>query len=222
MKAIFKWTALTCLAVAASGCGTTNSYLSAKTKTVEYYRIFDLKTDAHRLAVAQAASTGLGRNVNDAQEATPIPSSSDLPEKPGRFKLVNPFEGSALAALAAGNGGSLGFRMVTCDGAVWTARAKRSIAGQSNLQLTVCLWQYKSGYHMDMYAVFTKQEGGLYQVSRDMAAALVGTPEAWTEKTLLDVVRQVKLSTNAEVQLLEAAPEIAGTPWLDTMDYMKK
>lgn len=204
-----------------AGCGTSNNYLAAKQKTVEYYRIFQIKTDAPRTAVAAAASNGLGRNVNNAHEATPIPASADLPDKPGRFKLINPLEGSRLAALAA-SGGSIGFRVATCDGAVWTARAQRNVSGSSNLQLSACRWQFKGGYNLDLYAVFTKQEGGLFQVSRDMASAMVGTPEEWTEKTLLDVVRQIKLSTNADVALLEAQPELGGTPWLDPADKMLK
>jgi hypothetical protein len=211
--------ALTSIALA--GCGTTNNYLAEKQKTVEYYRIFQIKTDAPRTKVSAAASNGLGRNVNNAQEATPIPTSGDLPDKPGRFKLVNPLEGSRLAALA-GAGGSLGLRMATCEGAVWTARANRDITSSNNLQLTACLWQYKGGYHLDLYAVFTKQEGGLLQISRDMANAMIGTPEQWTEKTLLDIVRQIQSTTNASVTLLEAQPELSGTPWLDSGTQPRK
>lgn len=208
--------------VSLMGCGTANNYLSAKTKTVEYYRIYQIKTDAPRQAVTAAASNGLGRNVNNAQEATPIPSSAELPEHPGRFKLVNPLQGSSLGALFAGGAGSLGFRIPTCDGAVWTAKAQRAVTGSNDLSITTCLWQYKDGYHLDQYAVFTKQEGGLFQVSRDAANALVGTPEEWTEKTLLDVVRQIKLSTKADIVMLESQPELAGTPWLDKHDVMIK
>lgn len=211
------------LLVAASlgvaGCGTVNNYLTYKTKSVEYYRIFDIKTSATRQAVTKAASNGLGRNVNNAQEATPIPSSGEIPEKPGRFKLVNPFEGSKLALLAGG-AGSVGVRIATCEGAVWTARAERNISGSDNLNLTACLFPYKGGYHLNLYAVFTKQEGGLFQISRDMAHAIVGTPEEWTEKTFLDIVRSIRVNTGAEITLLEAQPELSGTPWLDSLDSM--
>jgi len=200
-----------------AGCGTTNNYLAEKVQTIEYYRIFDIKTTANRQAVAKAASNGIGRNVNNAQEATPIPSTADLPEKAGRFKIVNPFEGSAFGLLAGG-AGSLGMRMATCEGASWTAKAQRRVSGSNNLNLTACLFQYKGGYHLDLYAVFTKQEGGLFQISRDMANAMVGTPEEWTEKTLLDTVRSIRASTGAEITLLEAQPELSGTPWLDSLD----
>lgn len=208
---------LAALITSVAGCGTTNNAFARKTITVEYYRIFDLKTDATRHAVSKAASTGLGRNVNNASETTPIPSSAEPPEKPGRFQLVNPLRNSPLAALA----GASGFRMATCEGAAWTARAQRSIRGQSDLTVTLCLFQYRGGYHLDMYGVFTKEEGGLMQLSRNMAAAMVGTPEEWTEKTFLDVVRTIKSVTGADVTLLEAQPEIAGTPWIDNGDGLK-
>lgn len=109
-------------------------------------------------------------------------------------------------------------RVATCDGASWTATAKRNIQGSNSLRLTACLFQYKEGYHLDLYAVFVKQEGGIFQVSRDMANAVVGTPEEWTEKTFLDIVRSIRNATSAQVALLEAQPEISGTPWLDSLE----
>lgn len=211
--------AITALSI--SGCGTANNYLAEKSQTVEYYRIFDIKTSANRQVVAKAASNGLGRNINNAQEATPIPLSGDIPETAGRFKLVNPFQGSNLAALAGG-AGSLGFRMATCEGANWTAKAQRYVSGSNSLNITACLFQYKDGYHLDLYAIFQKQEGGLLQVSRDMANKMVGTPEEWTEKTFLDIVRSIKVQTSAEIALLEAQPEISGTPWLDSLDSISQ
>ncbi len=108
--------------------------------------------------------------------------------------------------------------MATCEGASWTAKAERRVSGSNNLILTACLFQYKDGYHLDLYAVFTKQEGGLFQISRDMAYAMVGTPEEWTEKTFLDIVRSISANTGAEIVLLEAQPELSGTPWLDGLD----
>jgi hypothetical protein len=202
------------LSVGVTGCGTVNNALVTKTKTVEYYRIFDVRTQADRQMVIDAASNGLGKNVSDAQEATPISDSADLPAKPGRFRLVNPLENSQFAAFAAG-GGSVGFKIATCSGAAWTAKAIRNVAGSNHLDLTACLFPYAEGYHLDLYAVFTKEEGGLMQLSRSMANAMVGTPEEWTEKTFLDVVRTIKADTNAEIKYLEGFPKMSGTPWLD-------
>lgn len=202
-----------------SGCGTINNALVEKTKSIEYYRIFDIKTDAERSVVAEAASDGLGRNVNDAQEANPIPTSVDLPEKAGRFTLAEPFKGSGFAALVAA-GGQLGVKIATCDGAAWTAKANRSITGQSELNLTACLFQYKEGYHLDLYATFTKKEGGIMELSRKMSSAMVGTPEEWTEKTFLDIVRKIREVTNADINYIEGYPKLQGTPWIDNGDSL--
>ena len=209
----------TLVASVLTGCGAVNNALTEKKKTVEYYRIFDIKTDSNRTAVIDAASDGLGENVNSANEKTPIPSFSTPPEQPGRFKLVNPFAGSKLASLAAMSGQS--FKMAVCDGAVWTAQATREVTGSDSLHLTACLWQYKGGYHLDAYASFTKEEGGLMQISRSMASAMVGTPEEWTEKTFLDIVRKIKSDTHAKVKYLEGYPKLQGTPWLDTGDKIE-
>jgi hypothetical protein len=197
------------------GCGTVNNALTEKTKKIEYYRIFDIKTQADRYVIAESASNGLGRNAHDAQETIPIPTSDELPDKAGRFKLVNPFEGSKLAALAA-TGGSSGMKIATCEGASWTAKASRTISGQSHLKLTACLFPYAKGYHLNFYANFSKKEGGLLEVSRKMASAMVGTPEEWTEKTFLDTVRQIRKDTGADITFLEGYPAIQGTPWLDS------
>ncbi|RUP35402.1 MAG: hypothetical protein EKK45_01260 [Curvibacter sp.] len=205
------------IAILLAGCGTTNNYLAEKKKTVEYYRIFDIKTAAVKGNVIKAASDGLGRNVNNAQEATPIPRTAGVPDVPGRFAIVNPLEGSKLAALVGG-AGTLGLQMATCDGAVWTAKAERKVVGSNKLDLTACLFQYKDGYHLDLYAVFVKEEGGLFQISRDLASSMVGTPEEWTEKTFLDVIRNINAKTDSNITLLEAQPEVSGTPWLDSID----
>lgn len=208
--------------VTLTACGTTNNYLANKTKTIEYYRIFDIKTSASKQSVIAAASDGLGRNVNNAQEVTPIPKSGTAPDTPGRFSVSNPFADSPLPKLPfaalMGGAGSLGMQVATCDGANWTAKAERSVPGSDRLNLSVCLFPYKEGYHLDMYAVFTKKEGGIFQVSRDLAHAMVGTPEEWTEKTFLDVVRSINPKIQAQVTLLEEQPEVGGTPWLDPID----
>ncbi|MCL2076497.1 MAG: hypothetical protein FWH15_08720 [Betaproteobacteria bacterium] len=195
-----------------AGCGTANNYLAQKSHTMEYYRIFDIKTTASRQSVAKAASNGIGRNVNSVQEATPIPATGEIPETPGRFKLVNPLAGSQFAALAGAGGLP---RFPVCDDAIWTARAQRIITDYNTTHLTACLFQYKDGYHLNLYAALVKKTGGVFQISLTMTDALVGTPEEWTEKTLLDIVRTIHSESGAEITLLEAQPDIAGTPWLD-------
>jgi hypothetical protein len=77
------------------------------------------------------------------------------------------------------------------------------------------IFPYKSGYHLDMYTVFTKPEGGWLYWPRRLGGAIMGTPEKFTETTMIDIVRAVRESTNAQVTLVEAKPNLAGTPWLE-------
>jgi hypothetical protein len=197
------------VAAAVAGCGTmdSGSMLASTTKTVEYYRVFDIRTEAAAQAVAQAATTGISRNVPDATLTTPVPASAAVQDQPGRFKLADPGSAASGAPLA---------RSPSCEGATWTARANPQVRGGQDMNIIACLFPYKKGYHLDMYAVFTKAEGGWLKWPRRMTGAIMGTPEKWTEKAMLDVVQAIRDSTGAEVAVVEAKPQVAGTPWLTT------
>jgi hypothetical protein len=195
------------VAAAVAGCSTTGvgNMLASTTKTVEYYRVFDIKTEAAAQAVAQAAASGISRNVPDATVATPVPNSAAVQDQPGRFKMVDSATAAPGAPLA---------RSPSCEGATWTARAAPRVRGGQDMNMIACLFPYKKGYHLDMYAVFTKQEGGWLKWPRTLTGAVMGTPEKWTEKAMLDVVQSIRDTTGAEVALVEANPQVAGTPWL--------
>lgn len=201
-----------------AGCGSTNSYLANKTSTVEMYHIFDIRTAAGTATVAKAAAEGLAQNTNDVNSSTPLQMGVAVPATPGRFTLVDvgaKLGGTGLGAMmqmAAMQNGGVGMKTANCDGAVWTARAVRTISGSSNLTLHGCLYRYQKGYHLDTYAVFQKVEGGLYQVSRDIAFKMVGTPEEWVTKTILDMVRSIEKGANAKVTHLEGQPELGDEP----------
>jgi hypothetical protein len=50
---------------------------------------------------------------------------------------------------------------------------------------------------------------------RQLTGVVFGTPEKWTEKTMLDVVRAIQARTASQVVLVDSKPEMVGTPWLD-------
>lgn len=190
---------------ALAGCSSDGSNrFASRDTTVEYYRVFDIKTDAGAPVVAKAASDGINRNVKDAVVSTP--ASVEVAELPGHFKMADPT--SAPPGAAADKG-------PTCEGAAWTAKAAPKVRGGDNMNMVACLFPYKSGYHLDMYAVFTKPEGGWLYWPRRLGGAIMGTPEKFTESTMVDIVRAIHDTTNAQVTLVEAKPSIAGTPWLE-------
>lgn len=211
---------LCAMAIALSGCAASNSYLANRTSTVEMYHIFDIKTNASTSAVIKAAADGLAQNTNDIQQTTPLQMGQTVPDEPGRFILDD--VGAKLAAqngglgaimqMAAAQNGGMTMKAARCDGAVWTSRAQRTISGSSNLNLYSCLYKYKAGYHLNTYAVFSKVEGGVYQISRDLANSLVGTPEQWVNKTIVDTVQSIEKVTGARVVRLEGQPELTGMP----------
>jgi hypothetical protein len=189
-----------------SGCSTEsgNNPLASRSTTVEYYRVFDIKTDVPGQTVTKAATDGINRNVKDAVVSTP--PGVEATELPGHFKIADPTSAPPGSAVAKGP---------SCDGAAWTAKATPRVRGTEDMNLVACLFPYKNGYHLDMYAVFTKPEGGIMQWPRRLTGVFLGTPEKFTETTMMDVVRAIRETTGANVSLVEAKPNLAGTPWLE-------
>jgi hypothetical protein len=191
---------------ALAGCSTDGggNPLASRSTTVEYYRVFDIKTDVPAQTVARAATDGINRNVKDAVVAAA--PGVEATELPGHFKIADP--GSAPPGSPVAKGPS-------CDGAAWTVKATPRVRGTEDMNLLACLFPYKSGYHLDMVAVFTKPEGGLMQWPRRLGGMFLGTPEKFTESTMMDVVRAIREGTGAKVALVEAKPNLAGTPWME-------
>jgi hypothetical protein len=206
------------VAFALTGCATSNGYLASRSTTIEMYHIFDIKTKADTSTVSKAAADGLVQNTNQINQVTPLQMGKTVPATPGRFtiedvgaKLAGTGMGALMQMASMRNGGAT-MKAANCDGAVWTSRAQRHVAGSSNLTLYSCLYKYQAGYHFDTYAVFQKTEGGLTQITRDIANSMVGTPEQWVNKTILDTVRAIETATGAKVVHLEGQPTLAGLP----------
>jgi hypothetical protein len=199
---------MACVAAAATlaGCSTDGggNPLASRSTTVEYYRVFDIKTEVPAPAVAKAATDGINRNVKDAVvAAAPEVEATELP---GHFRVADPASAPPGAPVARGP---------SCDGASWTAKATPRVRGTEDMNLVACLFPYQGGYHLDMVAVFTKPEGGLMQWPRRLGGIFLGTPEKFTESTMMDVVRAIREGTGANVALVEARPNLAGTPWME-------
>lgn len=223
-----KNTGLVTLAVTSTlmtGCASVNNAMTEKQKSIELYRVFDIKTQASRDVVIDAASDGLGQNVSSANEQRPI-VMGERPESPGRFKPSNVAKGmgqqSGMMAFAMRMNSQLNNMLKTaeCEGAVWTATAQRNAENAFTMSFNLCLWEYKEGYALDVYANYTKKEGGGFLgidgLARKAAYAISGSPEEWAEKTVIDVVRKLKQQTNGQVKFVEGFPKLNNTPWQDS------
>ena len=209
-----------------TGCGSVNSFIADRHESEEIYHIFDAKTAAGPDAVIKAATEGVTQNTNRVQTTRPLNlhASKTLPTTPGRFDVIDvadAFKGTGmgtLMALGQNNAGFQSLKQAKCEGALWTAKAVREVTGSNRLDLYICIYRYTQGYNVDMYANFVKTEGGLMQVSRAVADSLVGTPEQWVNKTIVDTMRSIEKATGAKVVHLEGQPEIGGLPWVDKYD----
>lgn len=210
--------AIIAAAIALTGCATGNAYLANRSSTVEMYHIFDIKTSADTAKVSKAAADGLAQNTNQITQNTPLQIGKTTPAAPGRFTIEDmsqKFAGTGMGSMlqmAQMQNGGVSIKSANCEGAVWTSRAVRSIAGSSNLTLYSCLYKYQAGYQLDTYAVFQKTEGGLGQISRDISSSIVGTPEQWVNKTIVDTVRSIEAATGSRVVRIEGQPELAELP----------
>lgn len=207
---------------ALSGCNTVNQSLANRQEVVEIYHIFDFKTQADVATVSRAAANGLAQNTNSVLSSTPLQIGNVVPAEPGKFTLMDLTNtlgggmGAMMQIAAAQNGGST-IKVAKCDGAVWTSKAVRNISGSSNLTLYSCLYRYRAGYNLDMYAVFSKTSGGLNGLLQSGADAVVGTPEAWVNKTIFDTVRAIEGAAGAPGVHLEGQPALGPLPAVDKL-----
>jgi hypothetical protein len=68
-----------------------------------------------------------------------------------------------------------------------------------------------------MYAVFSKSSGGLTGVLQSGADAIVGTPEAWVNKTIVDTVRAIEQAAGTQGVHQEGQPALGPLPAVDKL-----
>jgi len=212
-----------------AGCGNLNEVLASRTETVEIYQVFDGKGVSSPDVVIKSISDGIARNTNAIVQNRPLrmgAAKNAIPAEPGRFDIVDmatAFQGTGIGtfmSLQAGAGNTIP-RVAKCDDAIWSAKATRHVSGSDNLNLYTCLYRYKAGYQLDIFAVMTKKGGGLDGVIRDATAQVMGTPEQWTSKTIVDIVRSMQSEGHLKVAFVEGQPALQDLPPLDKYDAPK-
>jgi hypothetical protein len=215
-----KCIAIAIASAALAGCGSLNSTLAERQEVIEIYHVWDAKTPVDPDRMIKATADGIARNTGSINQSRPLMKSNRLPEVPGRFEIVDgagAIQGTGFGAMMAMAGQSaLTLRSAKCDGAVWSSQAIREVTGSDHLRLQTCLYRYKGGYQINQYAIFTKRSGGLMQIAREASQAMVGTPEEWLNKTIVDTVRSVESATGATVTYVEGQPTIGNLPKVDT------
>lgn len=200
------FTPLTCISTVllAAGCAS----VTPTREISNGYAIFDIQVgpDIGAARVAEAIKVALQKNVSQINIVNGIPPSP-LPEKAPRFKLVSPFKGSNLGALAAASGQNL--QLPACEGAILTANARDTSMARYGEGTTffACLMPYQGGYALNVYTTFTKASGAFSAATlgATLARTVVGDSSQFIPRTIAQMVDGVK-ATGASVTLVETYP----------------
>ena len=191
------------VSLVAGGCAS----ITPTVETEATYAIYDVKPNPGVTAskLGEAIKTALQKNMKGVQMVASIPPST-LPEKPSRFQMANPFKGSAMAAYAASSGYSI--ERPTCEGSMLTANAQDSMPGYGEgTSFFLCLLPYQGGYHINIYASFTKLSGGFSAATlgATLARKVVGDSSQFLPRTVKAVVDSVQ-AAGATTTLVEQYP----------------
>ena len=91
-------------------------------------------------------------------------------------------------------------KIPTCDGALVYAQAANTSMSSygENTQFYTCLWQYKEGYHIDIYTQFQIKSGGLENLGVDLARGILGDSSQFIPKTINSIKQNLDdLGVNA-------------------------
>lgn len=218
MKNVGGYVVVTLLAATAlAGCGTINNTLSQKTTDTEYFRVYNIQTTKSMHMIARAAANGIGKDIQGMQQAYPINTSGVFPAKPGYMNLVDPFSGSPMAAFAA-SAGSVGFKVATCPGASWTAKANKVVAGDDRESFDICLFPYSGGYQLDMYGDLVTESGGVnlpLLIARSVVNRALGSPKEFMDKAFADTLDSIHATLpTVHISFLRGEPTPGPLPWV--------
>lgn len=167
--------------------------------------------------IGNAASNGIGKDVDDLQQVYPINTSGAVPAKPAYMVLANPFAGSTIGALASA-AGSIGFKVSTCRGAAWTAKSHKVVAGDDRQSFDLCLFPYQGGYQLDIYGDLVTQSGGINPsllIARAVVNKALGSPKEFMDKAFADTLTSIHGALPAaQIAYVRGQPAPGPLPWI--------
>ncbi|MGS0825227.1 hypothetical protein ACVBIO_05395 [Shewanella sp. 0m-8] len=163
-----------------AGCSSTQ-----KNSTEQAYMIIDIKGDSSiRENVLDTVVETVQQSMDTLTVSRGIPPF-ELPEKPTRFKLVNPYGNSGIGALVQSHGGMV--MIPTCQDPILTMKSDDSTEGfGESTSFFICVVQYQQGYHVDIYTTFNQSSGGISidAMSASLARSLVGDTSQIIPRTM--------------------------------------
>jgi len=181
-----------------AGC----SAMTPTTTTESSFVIFDVQpATVDRRQLLDAITEAVQKNQSQVRVTKDI-QTGDLPDKPVRFTLKDPFANTNIGALMARSGQSM--KTPVCDSPVLTlASENSSVSG--NTSFFLCVVRYTMGYSVNIYSTFTSTSGGISvgAMSKALAKSVVGDSSQYIPRTMNDV-RAAAESAGGTVTILDS------------------
>ncbi len=185
-----------------SGCSSVSSYFDAASEQqVGYYRIYDVKTQVPAETVIALLQETISAEANANYSVSPY-YLKNRPNKPGRFHALGLID-ERQSKMSPNNPNFAGFIGIHCDRSGWTANAVRN----DGTYVQACLYPYKEGYHVDLFARYLKKRGTIAEVTTSVVNyAGRNTDETWAEGLFTKVTDVMKARLQTNVELVDSLP----------------
>jgi len=203
-----------------AGCAsTTPTY-----QTESSYVIYDVQpVTIDRNLLLDAITKAVQKHTSQVRVSREIPPA-ELPEKPGRFVLKDPFANSNMAALLAASGQST--KIPVCEAPLMTIASVDSSMSNygEKTSFFLCVLPYKSGYHIDIYSTYSRASGGLSSAALGAALArsVVGDSSQFIPRAMNEV-RTAAENLGGNVTIVDSyIPESFKGAFIDQAASLKK
>ena len=141
--------------ISLAGC----SSLIPVQQTEASFVIYDVQpASVSRGQLLDAITDAVRRNESQIRVTRDI-QTGDLPDKPGRFTIKDPYGGTNLGAMMSASGHSM--KIPVCDGSILTLASGNASGGGDSTSFFLCVIPYKAGYSVNIYATYSSTRGGI-------------------------------------------------------------
>jgi hypothetical protein len=128
--------------------------------------------------------------------------TGELPEKPARFVLKEPFANTNIGAMMSASGQTL--KKPVCENPILTLASGSSGAGGAT-SFFLCVIPYKDGYSVNIYSTFTSSSGGLSvdALGAALAKSVVGDASQYIPRAMNEV-RKASESVGGNVSIIDS------------------
>jgi hypothetical protein len=166
-----------------AGC----SSLTPTQQTEASFVIYDVQPASVSRGQLLDAITNAVKKTQGQIRVTRDIQTGDLPDKPGRFTIKDPYAGTNLGAMMSASGQSL--KIPVCDGSILTLASGYAGGNGDNTSFFLCVIPYKAGYSVNIYATYSSTSGGISPgaLANSLVKSVAGDRSQYIPRTMNDV-----------------------------------